>query len=691
MPATDKNGIEMTLPNDSTPTPLWRPTAERCNAARVTHFTNWVNERNSLSLDGYEALWRWSTEDLSGFWGAAWEYFDIRASVGYDEVIADRRMPGARWFTGSRLNIVDQIFKHRHLDSPALIYHSEAAGNGTVSWAELERQVAALAATLRDNGIVKGDRVVAFLPNIPQTTVAMLACASVGAIWSVCAPEMGAASVLDRFKQIEPKAILACDGYRFAGKVFDRTAILKEILDNLPSVRTLIWVPHLDPQSRGPEASERYRNIHWDAATSGTKPLVTEQLPFDHPLWILYSSGTTGLPKGIVHGHGGILLTGLVLNALQNDLGEQDRYFWQSITSWAIWNSHQMGLLVGSTLLLFDGSPSGTGKEPDWATLWRIVANDKITHFGAGATFHAACMKAGIEPAAIGDLSSLVTLASSGSPLLPECYRWIYSAVKKDLWLNCGSGGTDICSAFVCGLPTLPVYEGEMQCRALGAAVHAFNDAGLPVIDEVGELVCTQPLPSMPVYFWNDPEGTRYLESYFETFKGPHGENIWRHGDFLKLISRPDAVGAMIYGRSDATIKRRGIRIGTSELYGAVETLPEVSDSLVVDLDFPGKDSYMVLFVVLRPAFQLDAEIQTRIRKSIQTALSSRHVPNLIVQVAAIPRTITGKKLELPVKKLMMGQQAEKVVNRGVMANPESIDWYIEFADQRLAQELSKV
>jgi acetoacetyl-CoA synthetase len=670
------------------PAVLWRPGEARVRAARLTAFTDWLAAERGLRFAGYEDLWRWSVESPEVFWESVWRHFDVRASRPYARVLGEPRMPGARWFEGAELSFASHVFRHRGLATPAIVFESEALGAGELSWAELERQVAALAATLRAAGVGRGDRVAAFLPNVPQTVVAFLAVASLGAIWSVCSPDMGPALVDSRFRQIAPKVFVTCDGYRFGGKAFDRREAVAGMLAALPSVEVVLWVPLLGlpspPQGdrgRGEGTAQpgRRRVIPWSDAIAATAPLEIADVPFDHPLWILYSSGTTGLPKPIVHGHGGALLNGLVNLALHTDTRPGTRFLWSASTGWIVWNGHVMGLLTGSTVCLYDGAVTGPGPGADWSFLWRYAARNRLNVLGAGAAFYANCLKHGVRPADL-DLGALDTILSTGSPLSPECYRWIYDGVKRDVWLNSLSGGTDIAAAFLSGAPTLPVREGEMQCRVLGAAVEAWDEAGRPVLDEVGELVCTRPLPSMPLRFWNDPEDRRYRESYFETFRGPAGEGIWRHGDWLRLVPRPEAVGAIIYGRSDSTINRQGVRMGTAEIYAAVETLPEVLDSLVVDLEYLGRPSCLALFVVLRSGLRLDAALERRLREGIRAALSPRHVPDEIVQIPEVPRTLTGKKLEVPVRKLLLGQPPEKVVTREAMANPASIDWFVAYA-----------
>jgi acetoacetyl-CoA synthetase len=637
--------------------PLWTPSAERIASARITQFQTYVEQRLNKKFNDVNDLWRWSIEDLNGFWQAIWDYHEIKTHTPYDKPLSVRKMPGAKWFSGATLNFVEHIFKNRARTSAAIIYVGENGARHDVYWPELEQRVASLAQQLRGMGVVKGDRVAAFLPNTPECIIAFLAVASLGAIWSVCAPDMGPVSVLDRFKQIEPKVLLACSSYEYGGRMFDRQAVVDELKASLPSVNTLLMMADF---SRVPCS------------------LKIEAVEFDHPIWIVYSSGTTGLPKPIVHGHGGILLESLV-SQLVNDVGPTDRYLQISSTGWIVWNLHMAALLVGTTVCIYNGNPG----YPDLNRIWQLIDDEKITLLGSGAAFYANCMKAGIEPCKKFSLKSLKTLASTGSPLSEDAYRWIYAHIKTDLWLNSVSGGTDFAGGFIVGSPTLPVYAGEMQIRCLGHAVFAFNDLGKEVIDEVGELVCIEPVPSMPLYFWNDEGDKRYKESYYDTFAAPaHSPDVipWRHGDWLKITPRG---GGIIYGRSDATINRYGIRMGTAELYRVVESFDEVLDSMVVDLEYLGRESYMPLFVVLRQGMSLDAALTEKLKAAIRTGLSARHVPNDVFQVPEVPRTLTGKKLELPIKKVLLGQPVEKVTNPGAMSNPGSLDWYVEFAKNR--------
>ncbi len=647
---------------------IWRPSEERIASARITDYAKWLERERGLSFASYERMWQWSTSDLEGFWRSLWDYFDLRSTQPPVSVLARREMPGAQWFPEVRMNYAAQVLRHAKSERPAIVFGNERGDRVELSWRDLERQVGALAAALRELGVGQGDRVVAYCPNIAQTVVAFLATASLGAVWSVCSPDMGPVAVLDRFRQIAPKLLIAVDGYQYGGRRHDRHDLVAELLRELPSLEHLVLIPYLDPVVD----SHRYPGaLLWNDLLAWRGVVQPLPLPFDHPLWVVYSSGTTGAPKAIVHGHGGIVLEHLKLNALHLDLGATDRYHWFSSTGWVMWNAQVGGLLVGATICLYDGNPGW----PDLAALWRFVGEARVSAFGAGAAFFASCFKAEVKPTQVANLGALRTLGSTGSPLSDECYRWVYEQLPAEVWLAPISGGTDFAGAFVVGNPTLPVYVGEMQCRALGASVEAFDEQGRALIDVVGELVCTAPMPSMPLYFWNDADGSRYRDSYFDMYPG-----VWRHGDWLRITSRG---GAIIYGRSDATINRHGIRMGTAELYRAVEVLPEVLDSLVLDLEYLGRESYMPLFVVLREGCVLDDALRARMVEGIRCALSPRHVPSEILQIAEVPRTLSGKKLELPVKKLLMGQAVDKVLNRDAMANPASLDWFTDFAARR--------
>ncbi len=649
---------------------IWYPSEAFKREARITGYMRFLKERYGRDFRDYPSLWQWSVDDLPAFWESIWTYFDIKGYSPHRTVLGSRKMPGAEWFPGATLNYVDQVFRHRTDTRPAIIASNESGTMRTIGWGELEQQVANVAAALRGMGIKSGDRVVAFMPNVPETIVAFLAAASLGATWSLCSPDMGPVSVLDRFKQISPKILFAVDGYHYNGKSFDRRQVVSELLAGLPSVEKLVLVPGL---GAAVDASGFTQAVAWSDIVRGSAKLQVEPVAFDHPIWVVYSSGTTGVPKPMVHGHGGMVLEHCKLMAFHTNLGPDDVYHWFSSTSWFMWNLHISGLLVGSTIAIYDGNPGW----PDWGTLWRFADRAGATVFGAGAALFLSCMKAGVQPNKLGNTERLRGIGSTGSPLPPEGYQWIYDNVKRDVWLAPLSGGTDPATAFVGGCALLPVEIGEMQCKCLGVKADAFDDDGKSIVGEVGELVVTEPMPSMPLYFWNDAGGKRYHDSYFDVYPG-----VWRHGDWVRFSASGSSV---IYGRSDATIKRHGIRMGTAEIYRVVEDLPEVVDSLVVDLEYLGRESYMPLFVVLRPGMKLDATLDARIRDKIKVGLSPRYVPNDIFQIEEVPRTLSGKKLELPIKKLLLGQHISKVANPDSMSNPGSLDYFVAFAQRREA------
>ncbi|MGR3323374.1 MAG: acetoacetate--CoA ligase [Pseudooceanicola sp.] len=645
---------------------LWRPDEARAANSHMARYMRWLEAERGLTFEDYQALWQWSVSDLAGFWTSIIEFFDLPVS-GWRDVLPERKMPGADWFPGATLNYSEQMLRHAATDpdGTALILRSETFGRQEMTWAELQGRVGAVQASLREMGVGQGDRVVAILPNGCETLIAFLATAGLGAVWSLCAPDMGHVAILDRFAQIEPKVLIAQDAYVHGGKTYDRRTVHDDIAAALPTLEARVMVPAAGEVAAG-----------WTPwADLVARPSVPElvPVPFSHPLWIVYSSGTTGNPKPIVHGHGGALLEG-TKQSLHQDIGPEDRFAWLTSSGWIMWNAQWVATGRGATVAMFDGAPN----HPDMLEVWRMVAEERLTYFGAGAAFFQGCLKAGIRPGTELDLSALRSLGSTGSPLSQEGYDWIYSEVKRDLWLAPISGGTDLAGAFVGGNPMLPVRAGEMQCRLLGNAVRAFDESGQEVIGEVGELVCTEPLPSMPLYFWGDEDGSRLHESYFDTYPG-----IWRHGDWIEIT--PEG-GSVIYGRSDATINRRGLRLGSSEIYRAVEGLDEVLDSLVVDLEFLGRESFMVLFVVPKEGMALDDALRDRIRAAIRAGVSARFLPDEIVEMAEVPRTLSGKKLEVPVKKLLLGGDPEKVVNRDSMANPDSFDAYLAYAEARRAR-----
>jgi len=648
-----------------TSTPAWQPSESFQRNSKLAGYMRWLRDERGLDFRDYDALWRWSVEDLEGFWDSIARHYDIRFHTPPSRILAGRTMPGAEWFPGATLNYVEQGFRHRTDSRPAIVACNEAGDCVELGWREFELKVANVARALRGLGVRKGDRLVAYMPNVPETIIAFYATASIGATWSLCSPDMGPVSVLDRFAQIAPKVLFTVEGYRYGGKAFDRRQVVAELLHGLPSVEKVIVVPNLD---RDAGKAGLTNALAWSEVVTGDTQLEVEPVAFDHPLWVVYSSGTTGVPKPMVHGHGGIVIEHVKLMGIGNDLGPGDVYHWFSSTSWFMWNLHICGLLVGATIAIYDGNPGW----PDWGALWRFAERVKATFFGAGAALYLSCMKAGVEPKRIAGLSRLRGIGSTGSPLPPEGYQWIYDQVRSDVWLAPMSGGTDPATAFIGGNPLMPVYLGEMQCKFLGCKVEAFDDDGKPLHDEVGELVCTEPMPSMPLYFWNDPGGRRYHDSYFDMYPG-----VWRHGDWIRFTPRG---GSIIYGRSDATIKRHGVRMGTAEIYSVVEELPEILESVVVDLEYLGRESYMPLFVVVRPDVPFDEALKAKIRDRIRAGLSGRHVPNDIFRIGEVPRTLSGKKMELPIKKLLLGHSVTKSANPDSMANPGSLAYFVEFA-----------
>jgi acetoacetyl-CoA synthetase len=639
----------------------------------MTRFMRWAGERHGRAFGDYHELWRWSVQELEQFWADVWDFCGVRSSKPYERVLSSRRMPGASWFQGARLNYAENLLtRERDPHEAVVVSRSELRPCEELSWGDLASQVAAAAAGLRELGVRPGDRVAAYMPNVPETLVAFLACASIGAVWSSAAPEFGARSVIDRFAQIEPKVLLAVDGYRHGGRDFDRRGQLNEILAGLPTVRRVVLLPYLSADA---DPKTLPGGIAWEdllRAGQGAAPSF-EQLPFEHPLWVLYSSGTTGLPKAIVHGHGGILVEQLKKSQLHLDLKWGERMFWFTTTGWMMWNFLIGCLFADATIVLYDGSPA----HPDMGALWDLAERAQMTCMGVSAGLISSWHKQGLDPAKRYDLSALRSIGSTGSPLSPEGFRWVYEHVKRDLWLFSTSGGTDVCTAFLGGCPLLPVYEGELQCRALGCAVEAWDEQGRSVVDEVGELVLTEPMPSMPVGLWNDPGGERYRESYFSTYPG-----VWRHGDWVRITPRG---GAVIYGRSDSTINRQGVRMGTSEIYRATSAVPEVMDALVVDVprSDDGGELQMMLFVVLADGRELDEQLTARIRQRIKDDCSPRHVPNEILQIAEVPRTLSGKALEVPVKRILMGAPPSEAASRESLANPNSLEYF-----ERLAAEL---
>ena len=659
------------------PEPLWSPGPERITGARLTRFHAWAADQYGAPAArpgdpraSYADLHAWSVGEPTAFWRAITDWFDVTFTTPYDTVLADPAMPGARWFPGATLNYAEHALRPAldpdRAGQPALLHLDERHETGTVSWTELSRQVASLAARLRDLGVTPGDRVSGYLPNVAQAVVALLATAAVGGVWTSSAPDFGARSVLDRFQQVEPVVLFAVDGYRYGGKTHDRTAVVAELRTGLPTLRATVHIPLLGTPA--PEGA-----LDWDDLTSADVRPVYDQVPFDHPLWVLYSSGTTGLPKAIVQSQGGILLEHLKQTGLHLDLGPGDRFFWYTSTGWMMWNFLVSGLLTGATIVLYDGSPG----YPDISAQWRVAEQTGTTLFGTSAAYVIACRKAEIHPGRDLDLSSVGCVATTGSPLPPDGFRWLHDEVAADLWIASVSGGTDVCSCFAGGVPTLPVHVGELQAPCLGTDLQAWDAQGRPVVDEVGELVVTNPMPSMPVRFWNDPGGVRYRESYFEMFPG-----VWRHGDWITLTSRGTVI---IHGRSDSTLNRGGVRMGSADIYEVVERLPEIRESLVIGIEQPDGGYWMPLFVTLADGAVLDDALRDRVRAALRAQLSPRHVPDEVIEVPGVPHTLTGKRIEVPVKRLLQGAPLDKAVNPGSVDDLEVLRFYERLAAERAA------
>lgn len=636
--------------------PQWVPTDDDIAGARVTDFARFVSESTGRNLPDYRALWQWSVDDLTGFWGALWEYFSLGDMAG--DVLADANMPGARWFPGTRLNYVDQVIRQARTDRPAILYVAEGGDVTEISWREMLDQVAALAHTLRSHGVAPGDRVAGYLPNVPEAVVAFLAAASIGATWSACGQDYTAKAALDRLGQLEPVVLIAADGYHFAGKTHDKTADVAALREGLPSVRAAVLVSRI---GAGTPAGDW---LDWGDATTGGGDLQTTAVDFDHPLWVLYSSGTTGLPKGIVHGHGGVVVEHLKAVALQSDIGPDDVFFWYTSPSWMMWNFQVAGLLVGATIVCYDGSPT----YPAADSLWQIAAGVGATVLGTSPGYVLACAKADSVPRRDHDLSALRTVGITGSSLPPSSALWLRDNVGEQVQVASISGGTDVVSAFIGGVRTVPVWPGELSAPYLGAAVDAWNEAGEPVRGEVGELVVTKPLPSMPVKFWNDPDGSRYRDAYFEMFP-----DVWRHGDWITITDHDSII---VHGRSDSTLNRHGIRMGSADIYQAVERIPEIAEALVIGAEQPDGGYWMPLFVTLADGAELTDDLRDRIKQTIRTEVSPRHVPDDILLAPGIPHTRTGKKLEVPIKKLLQGGDAARVVEPTAVDDPALLDWY---------------
>ncbi len=647
--------------------PLWSPTSESVASSGLTAYTEWLRSDRGLDFADYASLWKWSTDDPDGFWRSIWDYFDVIHDGEFERALGSDEMPGAKWFEGTRLNYAEHIFRDRDPDEVAILAATETEPLAELTWGDLRSRVAAAAAGLKAIGVRPGDRVAGYVANTPETIVAFLAVASIGAIWSSCSPDFGTGAVSDRFSQIEPKVLFAVDGYTYGGRDFDRRQVVADLVETMPSIERVVVMANLDPE---PDLTPIAEAVGWDEflASDPDAPLEFTRVPFDHPLWILYSSGTTGLPKPIVQGQGGILLEMLKKMHLHVDAKPGDRVFWFTTTGWMMWNFLTSCLLTKAAIVLYDGNPG----HPDMSALWQLAADAEVTCFGTSASYLSACIKDGVEPGAGRDLSRLRAVGSTGSPLAPEGFDWVYEHIGTDTWLFSTSGGTDLCTAFVGGVPTLPVSRGELQGRALGAAVESWDEAGHPHIGEVGELVITKPMPSMPLYLWGDEDGSRYRDSYFDTYPG-----IWRHGDWIEITERGTAI---IYGRSDSTINRGGIRMGTSEIYRAVLADEAIADALVVDVPKKGTEGWMPLFVVLSEGAVLDDDLKKRVAAQVRTRCSPRHVPNEMVVVTEVPRTLSGKLLEVPVKRILTGTPVDKAASRDSMANPDSLDFFVEYA-----------
>jgi len=657
------------MENSDKPKLLWTPDQEFTENSNLRKYMKWLSDNGYPVFSEYHELWKWSVEHIEDFWKSLWDYFEIKSYAPYEKILEGNQMPHFDWFKGAKLNFAEHALRNASDDRPAIIFKQEGHDVQEISWEELKEKVRALQKYLKEEiGLEAGDRVVGFVPNSPEAMIGFLATASIGGVWSSCSPDFGISSVIDRFAQVEPKVFIAADGYEYGGKSFSKVDVVKEVAKALPSVKKVIVIPYLDKL----DSNVRLDNsVLWDETTyDGSGELEFTPVDFSHPMWVLYSSGTTGIPKAITQSQGGILLEHLKYLTFHNNVKKGDRCFWYTTTGWMMWNYIQSSLLCGGTVVLYDGSPA----YPNIDSLWQFAEEVKINHLGTSAGYIVANMKEGTNPSKDYDLSQLVSIGSTGSPLPPEGFDWIYDAIKKDLWLTSISGGTDVCSAFVGGNPLWPVYSGEIQCRALGCSLKAFDEDGNSLEDEVGEMVITKPMPSMPIYFWNDRDFSRYTNSYFEMYPG-----VWRHGDWTCVTPRK---GIVIYGRSDATLNRGGVRIGTSEIYRAINKVKEIKDSMVISVEKEGGEFYMPLFVVLNEGIELDEKLIKKIKTTIREEYTPRHVPDDIVIAPEIPYTISGKKTETPVKKILMGKSINKSMNKDALKNPQAMDFFIDFASK---------